>query len=133
MHRSSQDVLRPVCAPQAAPAPLRQLRCAGIGAAASTLRGRERAGGRAGARAQALGAPGAVGSALLAQLLERHGGLPAGVEAGLALAAHACHEAAGAADAVAALVGFAARRVPAWAAAREWKPLARLVTGAAIG
>jgi hypothetical protein len=98
-----------------------------------SLHGREGARGGAGARAQALGAPGAVGSALLAQLLERHGGLPAGVEAGLALAAHACHEAAGAADAVAALVGFAARRVPAWAAAREWKPLARLVTGAALG
>lgn len=84
-------------------------------------------------RAQALGAPGAVGSALLAQLLERHGGLPAAAEAGLVLAAHGCHEAAGAADAVAALVGFAARCVPAWAAAREWKPLVRLVIGAARG
>lgn len=73
-----------------------------------------------------------MGSALLAALLERHGGLPAAVEAGLALAAHAAYEAAGSADAVAALVGFAARRVPAWAAAREWKPLARLVTGAPL-
>ncbi|KAK9827328.1 hypothetical protein WJX81_005997 [Elliptochloris bilobata] len=78
---------------------------------------------------KALHAPGAVGSALLAALLERHGGLPAAVEAGLALAAHAAYEAAGSADAVAALVGFAACRVPAWAAAREWKPLACLVIG----
>lgn len=43
-------------------------------------------------RAQGLGDPGALGSALLRVVLERHGGLPASAEAGLLLAAAAAYE-----------------------------------------
>ena len=42
--------------------------------------------------AQGLGDPGALGSALLRVVLERHDGLPAGAEAGLLLAAAAAYE-----------------------------------------
>ena len=79
---------------------------------------------------QGLGAPGSLGSALLAQLLVRHGALPPEVEAGLLLAAHACYEAAGAADALDVLVQLAARAARSWAAAAEWRPLVHLVAGA---
>lgn len=79
---------------------------------------------------QGLGAPRRLGSALLAVLLERHGALPPGVEAGLLLAAHAAYEAGGAADAMDALVQLAARAARAWAASGDWQPLVQLVAGA---
>ena len=83
----------------------------------------------AAALAQGLGAPGALGSALLGALLARHGALPAAVESGLFAAAHGAYEGGGCADALDVLVRAAEHSVRAWASAGEWRPLVQLVAG----
>ncbi len=79
---------------------------------------------------QDLGAPDALGSALVQALLERHGALSAEVEGGLLAAAHACYEAGACADALEVLVQLAARAMQQWAQSRQWRPLAQLMAGA---
>ena len=81
---------------------------------------------------QDLGAPDALGSALVQALLERHGALPAEVEGGLLAAAHACYEAGACADALEVLVQLAARAMQQWAQSRQWRPLAQLLAGAPL-
>ena len=62
-------------------------------------------------------------------LLERHGALPAAVECGLLLAAHACYEAASRADALGVLVQLAGRAMQQWAQRGDWRPLVQLTAG----
>ncbi|CAK0739001.1 hypothetical protein CVIRNUC_001123 [Coccomyxa viridis] len=78
---------------------------------------------------ESLGSPEALGSALVHVLLERHGALPAAVECGLLLAAHACYEAASRADVLGVLVQLAGRAMQQWAQRGDWRPLVQLTAG----